>query len=206
VNFIILFLIGLGTGLSGAMIPGPLFLFTVSESFKKDAAVGLRIAVGHIFIEAIFVTLIFLGFKDSLTSRMFMRVVSGIGGLALVVMGVILLRGAAHMSLAVKEGIDFDYGSFVGGAFFSVISPGFLIWWSTIGLSVVLKSLLFGLMGLAMVALGHWLADVAWHWFISYFLHQKRYYLEDRIYRNILRLLGLGLMGVGIYFGTGVSV
>ena len=60
-DFLLLFLIGVGTGLSGAMIPGPLFLFTVSESLKKDAFVGLRIALGHILIEVVFVVLIFLG-------------------------------------------------------------------------------------------------------------------------------------------------
>jgi len=206
VSFILLFIIGLGTGLSGAMIPGPLFLFTVSESLKKDAAVGLRIAVGHIIIEALFVVLIFLGFKSMLTSEGFMRLISGLGGIALVGMGIMLLYGVANMSLQVEDGVEFDYGSVVGGAFFSIVSPGFLIWWSTIGLSVVLKSLLFGLVGLAMVALGHWMADIGWHWFVSYFVHKRKHYLEDGTYRNIVRLLAFGLVATGIYFCLGISI
>jgi threonine/homoserine/homoserine lactone efflux protein len=110
------------------VIPGPLFLFTVSESLKRDAAVGLRIAIGHILIEAAFVALIFLGFKGLLTSAIFMRIVSGLGGIALIIMGVILLRGVANMSLVVRHKINSRYGAVVGGAFFSIASPGFLIW------------------------------------------------------------------------------
>jgi len=206
VSFILLFIIGLGTGLSGAMIPGPLFLFTVSESLKKDAAVGLRIAIGHILIEAIFVVLIFFGFKNFLTSQALMRVVSGVGGIALIGMGIILLRGVSHMSLCVKRGIEFDYGgSLMGGAFFSIISPGFLIWWATIGLSVILKSLVFGLLGLVMVAIGHWVADIGWHWSVSYFVHRGKHYLKDRSYHGMVRLLAVGLIATGAYFFAGIS-
>jgi len=200
VNLFLLFLIGLGTGLSGAMIPGPLFLFTCSQSLKKDTAVGLRIALGHIFIEIIFVALIFIGFKSFLSSETFMRVVSAIGGIALFGMGIILLRNAARMSLSVERGIEFDYGSVIGGAFFSVISPGFLIWWTTIGFSVIMKSLIYGFMGLAMVALGHWLADLGWHWFVSFFVHKGKCYLQDQTYQNAIRLLAFGLIATGVYF------
>jgi len=188
------------------MIPGPLFLFTVSESVKKDSAVGLRIAIGHIFIEAVFVALIFLGFKNFLTSEILMRIVSGIGGIALIGMGIILFRDVSRMSLTVKKGVEFDYGSFAGGAFFSIISPGFLIWWATIGLSVVLKSLVFGFFGLAVMALGHWMADIAWHWFVSFFVHKGRYHLHDKAYRGIMCLLAWGLIATGAYFFVGISI
>lgn len=199
-SLILLFLFGFGTGLSGAMIPGPLFLFTCSQSLKKDMAVGLRIALGHIFIEIIFVTLIFIGFKNFLASEIFIRVTSVIGGIGLLGMGMILLRGAGHMSLSVERGVEFDYGSLVGGAFFSIISPGFLIWWTTIGFSVIVKSLLFGFMGLAMVTLGHWFADLGWHWFVSFFVHKGKCYLKDQLYQNMIRLLALSLMVIGAYF------
>lgn len=193
-------MIGLGTGLSGAMIPGPLFLFTVSESLKKDSTVGIRIAFGHILIEAVFVACIFIGFKNLLSSEAFMGLVSKVGGVAMIGMGILLMKGAKDMHLTMNKKVDFDYGSLAGGAFFSIISPGFLIWWTTIGLSVILQSLLFGLMGFLMVALGHWLADIGWHWFVSDFVHKGKVYLKDRHYHNIIRFLALGLMATGIYF------
>ncbi len=166
--------------------------------------VGLRIAIGHILIEALFVLLIFLGFSSFLTSETFMRIVSGLGGIALIGMGFILLRGVARMSLTVKHKINSRYGAIAGGAFFSIASPGFLIWWSTIGLSVILKSLVFGLMGFVMVAVGHWIADIGWHWSVSYFLHKERNHLKDGTYRGIIRLLAVGLIVTGLYFCSGV--
>ena len=199
-SFILLLIIGLGTGLSGAMIPGPLFLFTVSESLKKDSTVGLRIAFGHILIEAIFVACIFFGFKGLLSSPAFMGLVAKVGGVALIGMGILLVKGAKDMRLIMDKRVDFDYGSLAGGAFFSIVSPGFLIWWTTIGLSVILQSLLFGLTGFMMVALGHWLADIGWHWFVSDFVHKGKVYLKDRQYQNIIRFLALGLIAAGIYF------
>ena len=199
-SYLLLFIIGVGTGLSGAMIPGPLFLFTCSQSLKKDSAVGLRIAFGHILIEIVFVVLIFIGFRNFLASKTFMSFVSAVGGMAMIGMGFILLRGASRMSLAVKEGVESGYGSVIGGAFFSVISPGFLIWWTTIGFSVILKSLLFGFWGFMMVALGHWLADLGWHWFVSHFVHKWKGYLQDRAYRRMLRFLAIGLIIVGVSF------
>ena len=134
-----------------------------------------------------------------------MRLVSGMGGIALIIMGVILLYGAARMSLQIKKEIQFDYGSVIGGAFFSIVSPGFLIWWATIGFSVVLKSLLYGLWGLTVMALGHWLADIGWHWFLSYFVNKRKRSMDDGIYRNIVRALACGLVITGVYFCWGIS-
>jgi len=202
VTLSLLFIIGLGTGLSGAMIPGPLFLYTFSQSLKKDMAVGLRIALGHIMIEALFVALILIGFRGYLSSPGFLRVVTAIGGFGLIGMGIILLRGVKNMTLEVEQGIDFDYGSVVGGAFFSIISPGFLIWWTTIGFSVILQSLVSGLIGFATVAAGHWIADIGWHWFVSYFVHKGKHYLKDNVYHGMIRALAVGLMVMGAYFFT----
>ena len=61
-------------------------------------------------------------------------------------------------------------------------------------------------MGLAMVALGHWIADIGWHWFVSYFIHKEKSCLNDKTYRGILRLLALGLVATGIYFCSGASI
>ncbi|MBL7130519.1 MAG: LysE family transporter [Candidatus Omnitrophica bacterium] len=182
------------------MIPGPLFLFTVSESLKKDAKVGFKIAFGHIIIEAVLIVFIFFGLKDFLQSPMFIRITSIVGAIALMAMGFILIRKTSKMSLATKEQVNFDYGVITGGAFFSAVSPGFIIWWATIGASLFVQALLSGLIGLIVLALGHWLADIAWHGFISYSVNKGKRYLSDLLYQRIMRLLALGLIAMGIFF------
>ncbi|MFC1709584.1 LysE family transporter [Candidatus Omnitrophota bacterium] len=195
-----LFIGGVLTGLSGAMIPGPLFLFTVSESLKKDSKVGLKIVLGHILIEGLLIVLIVIGLKDFLRSTLFIKSVSIVGALALAGMGLMLLRKSSQMSLSPKKQFSSDYGVVTGGFIFSAASPGFFIWWATIGASVFLQALLSGIIGLVILTLGHWLADFAWHWFLSYSINRGKQYLNDLLYQRIMRALALGLMLMGVYF------
>ncbi|MFH1622517.1 MAG: LysE family transporter [Candidatus Omnitrophota bacterium] len=199
-NLIIIFFSGILTGLSGSMIPGPLFLFTVSESLKKDAKVGLKIAFGHIIIEGLLIAFIFLGLKNFLQSTIFIKSISIIGAVALMGMGIILMRKSPGMSLSVNKEVNFDYGVVSGGIFFSAISPGFIIWWATIGASVFLQALLSGIVGFIVLALGHWLADFIWHWFISFSVNRGKQYLSDSLYQRIIQLLALGLILMGVFF------
>ncbi|MFC1645926.1 LysE family transporter [Candidatus Omnitrophota bacterium] len=199
-NLFFLFMGGILTGLSGTMIPGPLFLFTVSESLKKDSKVGIKIVLGHIIVEALLIIFILIGLRDFLQSPIFIRTVSIVGSIALMGMGFILIRKTSKMSLSANQKVNFNYGVVSGGAFFSVVSPGFIIWWVTIGASVFIQALLSGIIGLVVLALGHWLADIVWHWFISYSVNKGKQYLNDSLYRRIMRILSFGLIAMGIFF------
>lgn len=195
---IILFGVGVSTGLSGAMIPGPLFLFTVSEAFRQGHWAGLKIALGHLLLEALFVGLIVLGFRDWLTSSAFRQTVAWVGGVSLVVMGWLILRTIPSLSLVRQSSVDFSWGSLAGGAFFSAVSPGFLLWWGTIGAAVLLQGLLKGTAGLASVSAGHALADIVWYWLVAWSVEQGRDYCTDRAYRGIMTALAFFLIVLGI--------
>lgn len=199
-NLIFLFFGGVLTGLSGAMIPGPLFLFTVSESFKRDSNVGLRVVIGHIIIEVLLIAIVLIGLKDFLQSTLFIRTISILGAMALMGMGFILIKNTPNMRLSLKKEVNFDYGVVSGGAFFSAISPGFIIWWATIGASVFIQALLSGIVGIILLASGHWLADIVWHWFVSYSINRGKQYMSDLIYQRIIKLLAFGLILMGVYF------
>ena len=102
----------------------------------------------------------------------------------------------------VKENSNsgFNKGLFIGGIIFSIVSPGFLIWWSTIGVSTIVKSLLYGITGLIFLVLGHWAADVIWHWVLSYAVDRGKMYLNDKAYQNILRFFAVLLVAIGLHF------
>ena len=124
-----------------------------------------------------------------------------IGGLALVVMGIILILNASKLKiLGNKADSGFGKGLFLGGIFFSVISPGFLAWWATIGVSTAIRALLFGVTGLAILTLGHWLADIGWYWSLSYALDKGKKHLSNRSYQNIIRFCSALLILLGLYF------
>ena len=195
-----LFWLGLTTGLSGAMIPGPLCLFTVSEAFRHGQLAGVKVALGHLLLEAAFVLLVVAGFRERLASPGFRTWVGWIGGVGLIVMGALILSRAPHLSLASRADLSCRWGSVAGGAFFSIASPGFLLWWATIGAAVLLQGLLAGAGGAAMVAAGHAAADVAWYWFVAFSVERGRASCSDRAYRAIMALIALWLIGLGAWF------
>jgi len=188
-------------GISGAMIPGPLTLFTVSEVLKTNRFTGLKIVLGHIISEFTLIAIIFLGFQRFLDSEKFIALISFIGGAALLAMGIVLFRNAPKMNIPQKDAeAGFNKGLVLGGIFFSAVSPGFIIWWATIGVSTVVRALLYGLIGVIVLSLGHWAADVGWYWLLSYGIDKGKRYLSEKTYQRIMRLLAVLLCILGVGF------
>lgn len=180
------------------MIPGPLFLYTVSEAFHDGQVAGVKIALGHLLLESVFVAVVVLGMRELLAAAPVRAAVACLGGVGLVAMGFVLLRTVRHLTLTRQARVEFAWGSIVGGAFYSVISPGFLLWWATIGAPVFLQGALAGAAGIAAVAAGHACADLGWHWFVAWSVERGRPYCRDATYRLIITLIGLALIALGI--------
>lgn len=199
-SLFILFGVGFSTGLAGAMIPGPLFLYTVSEAFRHGQLAGVKIAVGHLLLEAVFVAAVVLGLRGFLSSLLFREALGWVGGVGLMVMGAVILAKVRTLSLRPRRDVTFPWGPWVGGACFSLASPGFLVWWATIGSSVFLQGARLGMAGVAMVAAGHALADVAWGWFVAFSVERAHTYCTDRIYRVIMTCIAAWLIVLGAGF------
>ncbi|MBN1871103.1 MAG: LysE family transporter [Candidatus Omnitrophica bacterium] len=200
-NVLILFSTGVLIGITGAIIPGPLTLFTVSEVMKSNRFAGLKVIFGHIVTEFLLILIIFLGLYHFLKSQILLRATTAVGGIALVAMGAILFLKSPRMkSLKDTNGSHIAGGLFLGGIFFSIASPGFIVWWVTIGLSTVMRSLLHGIIGVAILSLGHWTADIIWYWSLSYAVDKGKNHLSERNYRNIVRALSALLGLLGLYF------
>ena len=194
-NFIFIFATGVAIGITGAMIPGPLTLFMVSETLRGDRFVGFKATLGHIVSELALVGVILLGFHKFLAYKPFLFGISIIGGLGLIGMGILLLVKSRRMKLTnLKSDSRFNKGLIAGGFFFSMVSPGFFIWWATIGVSTIINALLSGILGVLVLMLGHWFADMIWHSFLSFMVDKGRPYLSDSSYRNILRFFSLTLI------------
>ena len=205
-DLVILFGVGLSTGLSGAMIPGPLMLYTVSEAFRTGQFAGLKIAAGHLLLEAGFAFFVIIGLRDFLSSAAFRTAMVWTGSVGLVMMGALVLTKLARLSLVHGSSLTsrrviepgFRWGPVAGGAFFSLSSPGFIIWWATIGTSIFLKASAFGMAGIAAMALGHAAADLGWCWLVAFSVERGTAYCSNRTYRTIMALIALGLIGLGL--------
>lgn len=62
------------------------------------------------------------------------------------------------------------------GVVVSIVNPGWIIWWLTIGVLYVTQALQYGLLGLGFFYTGHILADFAWYIFIAFIVASGKNY------------------------------
>ena len=197
--FEVLALLSLGfvVGLSGAIIPGPLLAFTVFDTSRKRRITGHTIILGHALWEFGIILIIFLGFGGIIAQNRLIIYV--IGGLALVVMGIGMVRSKGGEIRMESSRVS---SSLVGGVFYTAFNPTQPPWWATAGLALLLKGIeVMGIVGVIIVTLGHWLSDFAYYVFVSFMIHQHEKYINPR-QREISISLGIFMIFLGTYFLT----
>ena len=90
IDVIILISIGFMIGLSGAIIPGPLFTFTVLHTSKKRKITGHLIIFGHIIWELLIILIILFRFGGFLIENRLIIYV--IGGCVLILMSFQIIK------------------------------------------------------------------------------------------------------------------
>lgn len=199
-SYVTLGVMGFIVGLSGAMLPGPMLVYTISKVLQGRMVNGIKIVFGHILVETVIIVLILLGLKEIIGLKIVSIVLAIIGAIALFAMGLYIVFKAGNMKLPREAKINFSSNLIVGGIFFTAFNPTFPTWWASIGASLLSKALLSGIIGIVILTVGHWLADLAWFGLVSFAVCKGRSLLNDRIYQVALRILGVVLVGVGIWF------
>lgn len=186
---------------SGALVPGPLFTITVSESVKRGAIAGPIIIVGHGILELLLVLLLLFGVAPFLTAERARLSIAVIGGAILVVMGVIMIKDARAAKLDIASGGNGrGLHPVISGVVGSLSNPYWLIWWATAGLGYLVASMKYGFAGVAAFFAGHIAADLAWYSLLSLAVSRGRKMIGDRGYRFMLYGCGLFLLGFGAWF------
>jgi threonine/homoserine/homoserine lactone efflux protein len=193
-------MIGFIVGLSGAILPGPMLVYAVSEVLRGRRASALLIVLGHIFVEAVMVALLLLGLKQIIGSKIIFNILTILGAGVIISMGMHIFFRASQMKLSIKRNINFSSGLIIGGMFFTAFNPTFPTWWVSIGAVLLSRALLLGALGVIVFILGHWLADIAWYSLVSFVVGQGKLWLNDKKYQFIIRLLAIILVGLGLYF------
>ena len=192
--------LGFFVGLSGAVMPGPLLVYTVNESLRKGKWVGAYVILGHAMVEVLVFGLLALGLLELISSPTATKAVSIVGGAALIVMALLSLRDLKSR-VAVSPG-KVKHGSVVGGIVFTAFNPGFPIWWLTAGAALLAAGYKeMSYLGMVLVFLGHWAADLGWFLFVSMTTSKgSRYLFEKGWYHKARILLSAVLFLIGIYF------
>lgn len=199
-----IFLQSLIIGYSGAIMPGPMFTYTVDKSIRYGIKPGLLVSLGHAFLELILVILIFAGIGKYLATDLASIIIGLIGSLILAYLGFNMLRDVYldRISLEAKVGEDSRQGNmFMAGMLLSATNPYFIIWWSAVGLALMMSAYqVFGVAGIALFYVGHILADISWFAFIAALVSKTRHLINIKIYKTAIALLAIFLIGFAIRF------
>jgi threonine/homoserine/homoserine lactone efflux protein len=187
-------------GLSGAMMPGPLLTYVLDESAHRGPRAGPLTVLGHALLEALMVALLALGVARLLNQPWVLATIAFAGGVVLLWMAVGMLRQAPRLTLATAAARPGRLHPVVAGVVISLANPYWTFWWVSIGVGYVVVAAQHGWKGVATFFAGHILADLAWYSAASAAMAGGRRLMSDRIYRGIVGVCGVLLLGFGAFF------
>ncbi len=181
---------------SGVMAPGPMFAVTLAKSYRTPWA-GTWIALGHAVVEVPLVLLIFYllhQFSPGVTARL---VISLLGGGMLTWLGIGMFRARRAV---VGGGRDMPCGAVTAGILMSALNPFFLLWWATIGTSLIDRFREYGANNPFLFIAVHWMCDLVWLSFVAVVIYRTRTLWGTKLQQGMFVLCSLLLMGFGGWY------
>jgi threonine/homoserine/homoserine lactone efflux protein len=182
--------------LSGVLMPGPLFAITIKKALKSKTA-GALIAVGHGIVEFPLMFLIFFVLSQFTIPSVVQVAVGLVGGFFMVFMGVQAFRNRHKQEEAT---VDLKLDSVLAGVRTTTANAGFILWWLTIGTTLILNAKLFGFIGFSVFAGVHWLTDFIWYAMVAVLIFKSQRFWTDRVHSCIALFCVAVFIGFGAYF------
>jgi len=182
--------------LSGVLMPGPLFAVTLKKAAKSKIA-GALIAVGHGIVEFPLMFLIFFVLSQFDIPSAVQVAVGLVGGFLMIFMGLQTFRNR-HKSEEAHVSLKRD--SVLAGVYTTAVNAGFILWWLTIGTTLILNAQLFGLVGFSVFAGVHWLCDFSWYTTAALVIFKSQRFWNERIRMGIMFFCVAVFIGFGAYF------
>ena len=188
--------------LSGVMAPGPLTVVVVGKGAKSPRA-GALIALGHGAVEFPLMILIVLGLGPLFQHDVFATSVGLAGGGVLLWMaaGLLLSLRRSGAQEAAPERLR-EASPFMAGVLMTGGNPYFIVWWATVGATLVFRAWGYGVWQFAVFAVAHWSLDLIWYYFLSSAAFKGTKLLGDRFLKGVSLVAGLMLFYFGIRFLT----
>lgn len=186
---------------SGALAPGPLFIQTITQGTKTGARCGLIFSVAHTLVE--FSVIMFLAFGLlAVRNEAFIRDSIGLlGGTVLIIFGIYQIRDSLKVRQVETKPQTSAHRLFFIGVLFTALNPYFIIWWLTVGSTLILLALeLAALAGVVFMFLCHVWMDYVWLTSVAYLSKKGVNALGSRWYRALIGLFGFILIYFGVLF------
>ena len=204
-----LFILVVSLSASGVLSPGPLFFITVENALRSGGRSGWVVALGHMSFELPLVLGLAYGVWGFLANRL-ARFAIGLSGAAAIIIFGVLQAHSSYRGLMRADDLrtgnrGFELGagswffrSFLVGLTFTGLNPYFLIWWFTIGLSLITYALeMASILGVLIMYLFHIWMDYAFLGAVSHLTATGGKALKTRHLHMISLALSIMLIGIG---------
>ena len=207
---------------SGALSPGPLTVATVRYSLDYGKKAGLLISFGHMVFELPLVIAISIGVVTIINDLLVKFSIGLAGSTALIFFGLMEVRSffkyrrqAGNSRDTLTDGANDRRYFLIGkkgviqailvGFIFTSLNPYFIIWWMSIGLTLIVSFLAYAsLIGILIMYVFHVWIDYAWLGFISYITYSGKRFLKPIHIRVISLVLSIVIIFLGVYLLSSV--
>jgi threonine/homoserine/homoserine lactone efflux protein len=186
-----------GISLSGALSPGPVTAAAIGMGSRNRFA-GTLMALGHGIVEFPLMVLLIFGLGRFLQIPRVEIGIGLVGGAVLIFMALQMFRGllkASDQEIPVAR-----TGPFTAGVLLTGGNPYFLIWWATVGLTLITSARGFGVWAFVLFALAHWSCDLVWLTILSWASFKGSVLLGPRRQQMVLAGCAVAMASFGFYF------
>ena len=194
---------------TGVLSPGPLFFINILYGSKYGSFVGLKIALGHTIAEfplIMVLSYILYTFSSFHVSDIIFKIIGTIGGIFILIFSILQIKSLIKDKEFIQaQGISklkFNIRNPVLiGFIFTILNPFFLIWWFTIGSTMISESILnFGVVeGTSLLFFSHIWMDYFWLCFTSFMVNKGKSVINAKIYQMFVFVISVILGMYGIY-------
>ena len=214
----VVFAVAFVTGLSGAVMPGPLLVITVQRALLQGVIAGPLLMIGHGALELAAAALLTLGLIRFAKLPLISGAIGLLGGLILLALAYLTLAGsgragaeAVSSALAASQagaspGLRSLHGEWARtvalGALMSLANPYWWLWWATIGASHIAWASARGAAARSFYFAGHLLSDVGWYTVVALIVGEGKalLLLRPAAFRALFLICGVALLGLGVLF------
>jgi threonine/homoserine/homoserine lactone efflux protein len=182
--------------LSGVLMPGPLFAVTLKRAEKSKWS-GVLIALGHGLIEFPLMFLIYFVLSMYAIPTTVQVAVGLVGGAMMVFMGIQMFRSRNKQENAMVSPMR---DTIMAGAYTTAINAGFILWWLTIGTTLIINAQIFGIIGFTIFTGVHWFTDFAWYAVAAFVIFKSQRFWNNKVRYGITLFCVAVFVGFGLYF------
>ncbi|PLX24638.1 MAG: LysE family translocator [Salinivirgaceae bacterium] len=195
----ILYFISVGSllGLSAGFSPGPLLALVLTQTIKYNRTEGIKVAISPLITDLPIILVTFFVFSEIAEFDLVLAIISFIGAAFVAYLGIESMRTKA---IHVSPFIGFNSESLKKGVITNFLSPHPYLFWASVGMPLVFKAHGVNIITAILFFTAFYVFLIGSKILIAIIVSRTKVFINQKIYVNVMRVLGLALIIFAILF------